>query len=153
MSLLLEEDQPTDLEQMVGLSRRGFIGAGALCGAALFLGGNLLSRSALAASVSAGTSQLLGFAGIPAATSDSITLPPGYKSSVLISWGQPLAKNGPAFDPSGNGTARAQEVQFGDNNDGMSLFAFPDDRHRALMAINNEYTNYRYLYPDRKSVV
>ncbi|MGC5699618.1 PhoX family phosphatase [Pseudomonas sp. NFXW11] len=147
MSLLLEEDQPTDLEQMVGLSRRGFIGAGALCGAALFLGGGLLSRSALAASVSAGNSQLLGFSGIAAATSDSITLPPGYKSSVLISWGQPLAKNGPAFDPSGNGTARAQEVQFGDNNDGMSLFAFPDDKHRALMAINNEYTNYRYLYP------
>ncbi|SEB44102.1 hypothetical protein SAMN05216178_0317 [Pseudomonas saponiphila] len=147
MSLLLEEDQPTDLEQMVGLSRRGFIGAGALCGAALFLGGGLLGRSALAAGVSAGNSQLLGFTGIAAATSDSITLPPGYKSSVLISWGQPLAKNGPAFDPSGNGTAQAQEVQFGDNNDGMSLFAFPDDRHRALMAINNEYTNYRYLYP------
>ena len=38
-------------------------------------------------------------------------------------------------------------MQFGDNNDGMSLFAFPDDRNRALMAINNEYTNYRYLYP------
>ncbi|MEN5091020.1 PhoX family phosphatase [Pseudomonas protegens] len=144
---LLEEHQPTDLEQMVGLSRRGFIGAGALCGAALFLGGGLLSRSALAASVSAGNSQLLGFAGIAAATSDKITLPAGYTSSVLISWGQPLAKNGPAFDPSGNGTARAQEVQFGDNNDGMSLFAFPDDKHRALMAINNEYTNYRYLYP------
>ncbi|WP_430447147.1 MAG: PhoX family protein [Pseudomonas piscis] len=147
MSLLLEEDQPTDLEQIVGLSRRGFIGAGALCGAALFLGGNLLSRSALAAGVSAGNGQLLGFASIPSATSDTITLPPGYKSSALISWGQPLHKNGPAFDPSGNGTALAQEVQFGDNNDGMSLFAFPDDRHRALMAINNEYTNYRYLYP------
>ncbi|MHC5786620.1 PhoX family protein [Pseudomonas idahonensis] len=143
---LLEEDQPTDLEQMVGLSRRGFIGAGALCGAVLFLGGGLLGRSALATSVSAGNSQLLGFAGIAAATSDNITLPAGYKSSVLISWGQPLTKNGPAFDPSGNGTAQAQEVQFGDNNDGMSLFAFPDDKHRALMAINNEYTNYRYLY-------
>ena len=38
-------------------------------------------------------------------------------------------------------------MQFGDNNDGMSLFAFPDDPNRALMAINNEYTNYRYLYP------
>ncbi|UCZ83004.1 PhoX family phosphatase [Pseudomonas sp. L5B5] len=147
MSLLLEEDQPTDLEQIVGLSRRGFIGAGALCGAALFLGGNLLSRSALAAGVSAGNGQLLGFASIASATSDTITLPPGYKASALISWGQPLYKNGPAFDPSGNGTAQAQEVQFGDNNDGMSLFAFPDDRHRALMAINNEYTNYRYLYP------
>ncbi|WP_097306687.1 PhoX family protein [Pseudomonas chlororaphis] len=144
---LLEEDQPTDLEKMVGLSRRGFISAGALCGAAMFLGGNLLSRSVLAASVSAGSSRLLGFEGIAAATSDTITLPPGYKSSVLISWGQPLQKNGPAFDPSGNGTAAAQEVQFGDNNDGMSLFAFPDDKNRALMAINNEYTNYRYLYP------
>jgi secreted PhoX family phosphatase len=68
---LLEENQSTDLEQMVGLSRRGFISAGALCGAAMFLGGNLLSRSALAASVSAGTSQLLGFDSIPAATSDA----------------------------------------------------------------------------------
>ena len=54
---LLEEDQSTDLEQLIGLSRRGFIGAGALCTAAIFLGGGLLSRSALAASVSAASSQ------------------------------------------------------------------------------------------------
>ena len=146
---LLEEDQSTDLEQIVGLSRRGFISAGALCGAAMFLGGGLLSRSALASSISAGTSQLLGFDSIAAATADSISLPPGYRSAVLISWGQPLQANGPAFDSSGNGSADAQEVQFGDNNDGMSLFAFPDDPNRALMAINNEYTNYRYLYPHR----
>lgn len=144
---LLEEDQSTDLEQIIGLSRRGFISAGALCGAAMFLGGGLLSRSALADGVSAGTSQLLGFDSIKAATTDSISLPPGYRSSVLISWGQPLQAEGPAFDPSGNGSASAQEVQFGDNNDGMSLFAFPGDPNRALMAINNEYTNYRYLYP------
>ena len=143
---LLEEDQPTDLEKIVGLSRRGFIGAGALCGAAMFLGGSLLSRSALAASVSAGSSPLLGFAGIAAATADSLSLPPGYTASILISWGQPLHKDGPAFDPTGNGSAQAQEVQFGDNNDGMSLFSFPGDNQRALMAINNEYTNYRYLY-------
>ena len=144
---LLEENQATDLEQIVGLSRRGFISAGALCGAAMFLGGNLLSRSVLAASVSAANSKLLGFASIAAATSDTISLPAGYTSSVLISWGQPLHKDGPAFDPSGNGTALQQEAQFGDNNDGMSLFAFPDNDNRALMAINNEYTNYRYLYP------
>ncbi|WP_419737381.1 PhoX family protein [Pseudomonas sp. COR18] len=143
---LLEDNQSTDLEQMVGLSRRGFISAGALCGAALFLGGNLLTRSVMAASVSAATGKLLGFDSIAAATGDQLSLPPGYTSSVLISWGQPLEKNGPAFDPSGNGTAKAQEVQFGDNNDGMSLFPFPGDDHRALMAINNEYTNYRHLY-------
>ena len=28
----------------------------------------------------------------------------------------------------------------------MSLFAFPGDDNRALLVINNEYTNYRYLY-------
>lgn len=144
---LLEENQSTDLEKIVGLSRRSFISAGALCGAAMFLGGNLLSRSVLAAAVSEGNSRLLGFNSIAAATTDTVTLPPGYKSSVLISWGQPLQKNAPAFDPSGNGTARAQEMQFGDNNDGMSLFPFPGDNNRALMAINNEYTNYRYLFP------
>jgi secreted PhoX family phosphatase len=146
MMSLLEENQSTDLEQMVGLSRRRFISAGALCGAAMFLGGNLLSRSALAAGVSEASSKLLGFASIPAATADSISLPPGYKSSVLISWGQPLQAGGPAFDPSGKGSAEAQEVQFGDNNDGMSLFPMPGDANRALMAINNEYTNYRYLF-------
>jgi secreted PhoX family phosphatase len=143
---LLEENQPTDMEQMVGLSRRRFIGAGALCGAAMFMGGSLLARSALAAGVSTGNSTLIGFANIPAATSDSISLPPGYTARVLISWGQPLHADGPAFDPSGNGSAEQQEVQFGDNNDGMSLFPFPGDDNRALLAINNEYTNYRYLY-------
>ncbi|OLS64546.1 PhoX family protein [Pseudomonas putida] len=144
---LLEENQPTDLEQIIGLSRRRFIGAGALCGAALFLGGNLLSRSVLADSVSAASgSPLLGFSAIPSSTADGISLPPGYKASVLISWGQPLHADSPAFDPSGKGTAKAQEVQFGDNNDGMSLFPFPGDENRALMAINNEYTNYRYLF-------
>ncbi|WP_442111715.1 PhoX family protein [Pseudomonas sp. NUPR-001] len=143
---LLEEHQTTDLEQLVSLSRRRFIGAGALCGAALFLGGNLLSRSVMAASVSAANSSLLGFASIPSATADSISLPPGYKASVLISWGQPLHADSPAFDVSGNGSAKAQELQFGDNNDGMSLFPFADDANRALMAINNEYTNYRYLF-------
>ncbi|MNO23312.1 hypothetical protein D3C76_131140 [compost metagenome] len=144
---LLEDNQPTDLEHLVGLSRRGFIGAGALCGAALFMGGSLLSRSVLAASISETSSPLLGFQGIATSTGDAISLPPGYTSSVLISWGQPLHQNGPAFDASGNGSAQAQEQQFGDNNDGMSLFPFPGDDNRALMAINNEYTNYRYLFP------
>ena len=81
---------------------------------------------------------MLGFPSIAANTRDAISLPPGYSASVLISWGQPLHKNAPAFDPSGNGSAKAQEQQFGDNNDGMSLFAFPGDDNRALMAINNE---------------
>ncbi|ELS40914.1 Putative phosphatase [Pseudomonas syringae pv. syringae B64] len=155
MMKLLEENQTTDLENMVGadkvgLTRRGFISAGALCGAAMFLGGNLLSRTVLADSVSAASGTLLGFQSIPAATADSISLPAGYRSSVLISWGQPLQAGGPAFDPSGKGTAQAQEVQFGDNNDGMCLFPMRGRKDRALLAINNEYTNYRYLFEHGK---
>ena len=73
---LLEENQATDLEQMVGLTRRRFIGAGALCGAAMFLGGNLLTRSALAVNA-ASNSPLLGFTSIAPATRAPIILPPG----------------------------------------------------------------------------
>lgn len=143
---LLHDDQPTDLQTLTqGLARRHFLGVGALCGAALFLGGSLLSRSVLAQSVSA-ASPLLGFTGIAASTADSITLPPGYKARPLISWGQPLQAGGPAFDAKGGNSAAEQEVQFGDNNDGMSLFPFPGEQDRALMAINNEYTNYKLLF-------
>jgi secreted PhoX family phosphatase len=141
-----DDQQPTDLERYAGLSRRRFIGAGALCGAALFMGGSLLTRSTLAQAVEAAKGTLLGFDAIAAATADTVTLPPGYTAQVLISWGQPLHDHSPAFDPSGRADAKAHELQFGDNNDGMSFFPFPDDPDRALMAINNEYTNYRYLY-------
>lgn len=143
---LLHDDHPTDLETLTqGLARRQFLGMGALCGAALFLGGSVLSRSVLAQSVSA-ASPLLGFSGIAASTADTVTLPPGYSARPLISWGQPLHAHGPAFDAKGGNSAADQEVQFGDNNDGMSLFPFPGEPDRALMAINNEYTNYKLLF-------
>ncbi|KOO11477.1 transcriptional initiation protein Tat, partial [Vibrio xuii] len=38
----------------------------------------------------------------------------------------------------------AQQRQFGDNTDGMSLFPISEDR--AVSAVNNEYTNYEYLF-------
>ncbi|CAE6944754.1 Transcriptional initiation protein Tat [Pseudomonas marincola] len=148
---LLDDLQSSDFENLTQLSRRRFIGAGAACGAALFLSGNLLSRSVMAATANAGSSALLGFVNIAASTADTISLPAGYTSSVLISWGQPLHTGGPAFDPHGKNTASDQEVQFGDSNDGMSLFAMPDDENRALLAINNEATDYRFLFAHGKA--
>ena len=148
---LLDDLQSSDFENLTQLSRRRFIGAGAACGAALFLSGNLLSRSVMAATANAGSSALLGFANIAASTADTISLPAGYTSSVLISWGQPLQTGGPAFDPHGKNTASDQEVQFGDSNDGMSLFAMPNDENRALLAINNEATDYRFLFAHGKA--
>ncbi|GAL19067.1 putative phosphatase [Vibrio maritimus] len=35
-------------------------------------------------------------------------------------------------------------MQFGDNNDGMTFFLIEDDR--AVLVVNNEYTNNEYLY-------
>jgi secreted PhoX family phosphatase len=141
----MRDDQLTDLERLT-LSRRRFIGAGALTGAALFLGGGVLGRNALAEAVHAASgSTLLGFANIAASDADRISLPEGYSARVLISWGQPLHTGGPAFKGDGSNTAAEQLQQFGDNTDGMSLFPWPEDADRALLAINNEYVNYRYL--------
>src|SRR5690606_35474881 len=141
----MHAEHPTDLEHLAGLTRRRFIGAGALAGAALFLGGVPFARTALAEGLKPGSSTLLGFGSIAASTADDISLPPGYVANVLISWGQPLSAQGPAFLHDGSNTAEEQALQFGDNNDGMSFFPFADDADRALMAINNEYVNYRYL--------
>ncbi|CAD5106896.1 PhoX family protein [Zestomonas carbonaria] len=141
----MHDEQLTDLERLV-LSRRRFIGAGALAGAALFLGGGLLGRSALAEGVAAASgSPLMGFANVPASTADTVTLPPGYRFRPLISWGQPLHADSVPYRGDGSHSAAEQLTQFGDNTDGMSFFPWPGDANRALMAINNEYLNYPYL--------
>lgn len=109
----------TDLQRLV-LSRRRFIGTGALAGAALFLAGSPLGRTALANAISA--RPLLGFDNIAASTADTITLPPGYRFDVLISWGQPLHQDSAAYRGDGSNSAEEQLGQFGENNDGMSFF-------------------------------
>ena len=89
-------------------------------------------------------SVLLNFDAVPASTSDTFIVPKGYKATPLVSWGDPLFADSPAFDPSGKQRSKAQLEQFGDNNDGMSLF--PISKDRAVIAVNNEYTNYEYLF-------
>ncbi|TWI56743.1 hypothetical protein IQ22_01195 [Pseudomonas duriflava] len=162
---LLDDNVPTDFERIASLKRRSFIGAGALCGAALFLGGNLLSSNVLANEVSqaargkgrnGSTGSLLGFRNVAASTADKVVVPPGYDVDVLIRWGDPLFNGVPEFKHDGTNTAEDQERQFGDNTDGMSFFPFYNkfgriDPDRALMAINNEYTNYKYLFPDGRT--
>jgi secreted PhoX family phosphatase len=124
-----------------GLSRRRFMQGGAAA-MGLFLAANPLV-SAIAA-VNQPKSKLMGFAGIPISTSDEFLVPDGYIARPLISWGDPILKGAPEFDESGMQPSSAQAGQFGDNTDGMSLF--PLSGNRALMAVNNEYTNYQLLF-------
>ena len=142
----LRNDQDSEFTKLTEktVSRRGFMaGMGAL-GIGAFMGLNPITQSVQAAMKQSVTSSLIGFKPIPASTADTVVVPEGYKVSNLISWGDPIFADAPEFDASGKSPASAQAVQFGDNTDGMTLFPMSDDR--AVMAINNEYTNYDLLF-------
>ncbi len=142
------EDHPeleqTDFDRLTakGVSRRNFLRGGAAA-MGLFLAASPLAQ-AVAAATRTESSKLIGFKAVPASTADSFVVPEGYVAKPLISWGDPILKDAPAFDESGTQNAAAQAGQFGDNTDGMSFFPLSEDR--ALLAVNNEYTNYEYLF-------
>jgi len=81
---------------------------------------------------------------VPASTADTVVVPEGYRAEVLISWGDPIFADAPAFDPAGKTPAAAQERQMGDNNDGMTLFMI--DATRGVLAVNNEYINPELMF-------
>jgi secreted PhoX family phosphatase len=142
------DDAPVDFDALIqaGLTRRSVlagIGIGAL---GLFFASTPLSKA-----VASSNSRLLGFTPVPASTQDLFVVPDAYTATPLISWGEPILPGAPAFDPSGTQAASAQALQFGDNNDGMSLFPIEEDR--ALLAVNNEYINLEYLYAHRGSAI
>ncbi len=124
----------------VAMSRRRFLKATGATGTVGFFAANPMS-DAIAKTMPSNTS-LIGFDAIPISTKDTIEVPPGYQAEVLISWGDPLFKDAPKF--SQNNDSKAQQLQFGDNNDGMTFFQLSDSR--AVLAVNNEYTNNEYLY-------
>ncbi|CAM3902099.1 PhoX family protein [Vibrio aquimaris] len=137
-----QEEQESQFSQMVDarLSRRRFLTGTAAVGAGAFLSLNPIAK----VFADNKKSVLLNFDAVPASTSDTFIVPKGYKATPLVSWGDPLFADSPAFDPSGKQRSKAQLKQFGDNNDGMSLF--PISKDRAVIAVNNEYTNYEYLF-------
>ncbi|MFL7864948.1 PhoX family protein [Vibrio cincinnatiensis] len=136
------EEQASQFSEMIEarLSRRHFLAGSAATSAGAFLAMNPVA-SAVAASSS---SSLLKFEAIPASTEDRVIVPKGYMATPLISWGDPIFAHAPEFDASGKQASQAQAQQFGDNTDGMSFFPISDER--AVLAVNNEYTNYEYLF-------
>lgn len=122
------------------LTRRAFCTNSSI---ALFLAANPLSH-AVSASLKANADSLLGFNPVKTSSKDQFIVPDGYIAKPLISWGDPILKGAPAFDQSGTQDAEIQAKQFGDNTDGMNLF--PLSKNRAVLAVNNEYTNHRYLF-------
>ncbi|MEF1288834.1 PhoX family protein [Vibrio sp. M260118] len=136
------ENQDSEFSQMVDarLSRRRFLAGTAAVSASAFLSLNPITKAFAAKS----ESPLLNFEAVPASAADVFIVPKGYKATPLLSWGDPIFPGAPEFDPSGKQNSQAQLRQFGDNTDGMSLFPISEDR--AVIAVNNEYTNYDLLF-------
>lgn len=147
------EELLSDFEQLIapGLSRRRFLsGFGSVVGAAAlgsFIGMSPLQRL----HGSERRSSLLGFNQVPASTADLLVVPQGYNASALVSWGDPLFADAAGFDPSGMQDSAAQALQFGDCNDGMSLFAI--NENRAVLAVNHEFVVNSHFYPHGGSAI
>ena len=114
--------EETDFDRIVeaAINRRGFLGGALAFGSFAMLGGTLVPSGAQAAS------DRFAFAQIPANTDDAVTVPEGYKADILVRWGDPLWSDAPEFDHATRGTAASQARAFGDNIDGMEVYAIGD---------------------------
>ena len=91
----------------------------------------------------------LTFDALPLNTADQISLSPGFKHDVIISWGDPVVPGAPAFDVD-NQTAGAQAQQFGFNNDYIDYIPLsdrPGRPQRGLLFVNHEYTSANMMFP------
>ena len=128
------------------LSRRGFLG-GVLGGVLSFGTTSFLMGTSMMVPSTALAKGRFAFQAVAAKSDDTVTVPKGYTWQTVVKWGDPLWSKGVAFDPEMRGTGESQELAFGDNNDGMALFAAPGGK--SVMAVNNEYTNRSIMYGAR----
>lgn len=136
--------ESSDFSQIIenGLSRRRFLQTAAAGSSVAFFATSPIAN-AMARPPKA--KPLLGFDAIPISTQDTVVVPAGYQAETLITWGDAIH---PAAAPfSQLNSAADQEKQFGDNNDGMTFL--PLSRHRAVLAVNNESTDYDSLFDDQ----
>jgi secreted PhoX family phosphatase len=109
----------------------------------LLQGGVATAALALLGRPASGTISPLGFSAVPVSTADAVTVPPGYTSTVLYAWGDPIS-DGPAFKADASNTAAEQERQAGMHHDGIHFFPLPagsTTSTRGLLAVNHEYTD------------
>lgn len=138
--------EETEFDRIVeeAISRRGFLGG------ALAFGSFAAVNSAFTTGAQAAADRF-AFAQIPTSIDDTVVVPEGYKAQVVVRWGDPLWSDAPEFDHATRGTAASQARAFGDNIDGMEVYAHGN---KTLYIANNEYTNRAILWgnnPDGKA--
>lgn len=126
-----------------------------------------LMRGSLAAALAAGLapqtvaapaeSSAFDFPELAAGIDEHLHVAEGYEARPLLRWGDPLFPDAPAFDPQKQ-SPRAQERQFGYNNDFVGFIPLDATGQRGLLVVNHEYTNAELMFPglkaaDRKAVI
>ena len=140
----LAPERAADTDFDAVMSRRYFLkGAAALGASAFVMTAGVASNTAMAASKAG-----FRFKPIAASTADTILLPEGFTSQIVVRWGDPLTSSTPEFNHQTRGTAASQMTAAGDNNDGMDIF---DVEGRTVLVINNEYTNRSITFGNRES--
>lgn len=136
------EENDFDRILEVALTRRGLLKGVVAVGSLAALG----SAATLAPKQAIAATNRFAFDAIDANTLDDITVPEGYSAQVVTRWGDPLWSDSIEFDHATRGTAESQARTFGDNIDGMEVFAHGD---KTLMVVNNEYTNRSIIWGNR----
>lgn len=131
------------------LSRRRFMSALGRIGALLAALKTTTSPSAaLARSLDApATSPPFSFKELTAGIDGSHHVAEGYEARPLLSWGDPLFEDAPAFDPEKQ-SVESQLRQFGTNNDFIGFIPLDDEGNRGLLCVNHEYAQQHMMFAD-----
>lgn len=131
------------------VGRRSVLRGAAVGGGALMLAGfggpGALSAAAVGPGAGKG-GQLARVVFEPVApnTADDVVVPAGFRSTVVMRWGDPVEAGAPVFDAHQQSVAAA-EKQFGFNCDYVGVL--PLTRSTALLVVNHEYTRGGAMFP------
>lgn len=118
---------------------------GAAVGAGALMVGTVVQPGLAAAAVERGIGTAT-FAPIAPNKRDAVVVPDGFRHDVLVRWGDPVVPGAPPFDPFQQ-TPESAAMQFGYNCDYVGVLEFERQPGRALLVVNNEYTNPDIMFP------
>ncbi|MFL1380106.1 MULTISPECIES: PhoX family protein [unclassified Nocardiopsis] len=143
-----DRTRPTAADAPAVTRRSLLCSAGAGTLAAVLAG---LPVPALASPGSAPDTGAPGFAEVPAARTDRVTVPSGYTSRVLLPWGAPIAPGGPAWRTDAANTAAQARQQVGTGHSGLRYLPLGPSRkgtRNGLLVIGHAVLDPVLLHAD-----
>lgn len=131
------------------LDRRDVLVGGLAVALTSYFGSTLIGRASSSAQATA-PDRLLGFTAIKTSNADTIVVPPGYRTQVILPWGEPLNGSSPPFSLDASGAD--QEMQVGSHHDGMHFFPiegkspYKGSSTDGLLVLNHEYVEPRFMH-------